>query len=272
MFKIWQLSVWLILFLLYSLSLASFENKEQGCESLSSGSGGTASLNSAFAVFNNPSKIGLNEKADINLFYKNYYGLGEINQISLANHFHIGTLPLGLGISTFGNKLYRETEIRAGAAIEIVRQVRLGITLNLYQLEIKNYGSAISWGFDLALMKHVSENISMAFVISNLNEPKIGSASERIPAHFCFGMAYQPLNTIGMSLDIVKDDQFNFDYRFGFQYNANRWFSIMCGFRDLVNTVSAGLKISNNEYNLNYACQYHPELGLSNSMSIGYAF
>jgi hypothetical protein len=257
---------------LYSKSLASFENKDQGSAYIASGSSGIASQNDAFAVFNNPAKIGLSGNANINLFYRNYYGLKEINQISLANHFRFYNLPLGLGISTYGNKLYRETELRSGMAFELIQEIHMGVSFNLYHLDIKNYGSAMGWGFDLALVKDIRYDLTMAFVVSNLNEPKIGSSAERIPAHFGFGLAYHPIKSMDLSFDIIKDDQFDFDYRFGVQYNLNQWLSFMCGFQDLVNSVSAGLKISNDNYNLNYAFQYHPYLGVSNSMSMGYAF
>ena len=264
--------IFIIGFVFYSESIASFEYKDHGSETVAAGSCGIALYNNAFAIFNNPAKIGLSGRPGMNLFYRNYYGLKDINQMSLASQFNIFNLPLGLGISTFGNKLYRETELRVGSSIEVIQQIRFGLSLNLYYLDIKNYGSAMCWGFDLAVMKQIGDEISVAFVVSNLNEPKINSADERIPTHFGFGLAYHPTQVVDVSLDIVKDDQFDFDYRFGIQYNANQWLSILCGFRDLVNSVSAGLKISNDNYNLNYAFQYHPQLGGSNSMSVGYAF
>lgn len=270
MFRI--LFILIICFGFYSESIASFEHKDQGSDNVASGSCGIASSNAAFAVFNNPAKIGLSDNPEINLFYSNYYGLKDINQMSLASHFNIFDLPLGLGISTFGNKLYRETEIRAGVTIKVIQQIRLGMSVNIYYLDIKNYSSTMCWGFDLAVMKAISNEITMAFVVSNLNEPKITSANERIPAHFGFGMDYHPVSLINLNLDIIKDDQFDFEYRFGVQYHMTQWFSILCGFRDLVNSVSAGIKISNDNYNLNYAFQYHPQLGGSNSMSVGYVF
>jgi len=255
-----------------SRSIASFEHKDQGSGQTASGSCGVASRDDAFAVFINPAKIGLSGDAGINLFYCNYFGIKEINQISLANHFRVYNWPLGLGISAFGNKLYRETELRAGLALEVIKHIRLGVSLNLYHLAIESYGSAISWGFDLALMKKINDEITMAIVVSNLNEPKISVADERIPAHFGIGLSYFPVTDMALNFDIIKDDHFDFDYRFGIQYKANQWLSLLCGFRDLVNSFSAGLKISNKNYNLNYAFQYHPRLGGSNSMSIGYVF
>lgn len=272
MFKLRPIYLLIICFLCYIESLASFEHKDQGSAYIAAGSCGIASYNNAFAIFNNPAKIGMSGNADINLFYRNFYGLKDINQISLASHFHIYKLPLGLGIGTFGNKLYRETELRMGVTFEIIQQIRMGVSLNVYHLAIENYGSSMCWGFDLAMMKNISEEIAMAFVVSNLNEPEIGSVAERIPTHFSFGLAYHPIVDTELNFDVIKDDEFDFDYRFGIQYNTNSWLSLLCGFRDLVNSISAGLKISWDNYNLNYAFQYHPQLGGSNSMSIDYAF
>ncbi len=272
MLKVRSIYLLIICFLSCSELLASFEHKDQGSAYIAAGSCGIAAYNNAFAIFNNPANIGVSGNADINLFYRNFYGLKDINQISLASHFHIHRLPMGLGISTFGNKLYRETELRTGVTFEIIQQIRMGVSLNLYHLAIENYGSSMSWGFDLAMIKNISEKITMAFVASNLNEPKIGSVAERIPTHFGFGLAYHPIADTELNFDLIKDDEFDFDYRFGIQYKTNTWLSLLCGYRDLVNSISAGLKISKDNYNLNYAFQYHLQLGGSNSMSVGYAF
>lgn len=272
MFKFSFFQILLISLLLSSKSIASFEHKEQGCEYLSSGSSGIASQTNSFAVFNNPAKLAMLKGDNINLFYRNYYGLKEINQISMTNQFRINAFPAGYGITTYGNKLYRENEMRLAVAYNVIENIYIGLSLNLYHMEIKNYGSTMSWGFDFALMKEISKDISMAFVASNLNEPKIGKSKERIPTHFGFGLSYQPIKKAIVCFDIIKDDHFHFDYRFGVQYNINQWLSFLCGFRDLINSVSSGLKISYQNYNLSYAFQYHPDLGGSNSMSVGYAF
>ncbi|MEJ2054251.1 MAG: hypothetical protein P8X42_10055 [Calditrichaceae bacterium] len=151
-----------------SRSYGAFEIKDYGCENISCGSAGIASNITSFAVFINPAKIGLNPNADINLFYRNFYGLKEINQISLAGHFRLFRLPAGFGISTFGNQLYRETEIRTAIGVELIQQIRMGISLNLYYLDIRNYGSTMTFGFDFAFMKHINDVVSAAFVVSNL--------------------------------------------------------------------------------------------------------
>lgn len=251
---------------------ASFEQKDQGCDYLGCGSSGIALGNASFAVFINPADIATSQKDNLSLFYRNFYGIKEINQISLANHFLLFKLPLGLGISAFGNKLYRETELRAAVAFKLINKIKMGVSLNLYHLNIKNYGTDLSWGFDIAFMKDITKNITTAFVVSNLNEPGIGTAKENIPARYAFGFAYRPLKIAALCFDIIKDDDFDFDYRFGIRYDLGDRFSFSCGFRDLVNSYSAGLKISNDNYNLNYAFQYHPDLGGSNSLSLGYAF
>lgn len=272
MFKSKFLIVVLISFLYVLTCTAAFEIKPQGVDNFSSGSSGIAVNNTAFAVFINPAITGLIYNSGINVFYRNFYGIKEINQISLAGHFHLFRLPVGAGISTFGNQLYRETELRAGTAIELLQQIHMGISCNLYYLDIQNYGSAMSLGFDFAFIKKINDFISAGFVLSNLNEPDIGNTGESIPARYSFGFAYQPLKNSVLSFDIVKEDNYNFDYRFGVRYNLNSWLTFMTGFCDLTNAFSAGIKVSNKDYNVNYGFQYHPDLGGSNSMSIGYAF
>ena len=139
-----------------------------GCSFLGNGSSGVASRNRAFSIFINPAKIADLNQADIEIYYRNYFGLKDLNQISLANHFRIGNVPFGLGITRYGNKLYNETEIRAGSAIRLSNDIFFGISINAYHLKIENYGNAVSWGFDLAGIYKLTNFLSTGFVLSNL--------------------------------------------------------------------------------------------------------
>ena len=251
---------------------AAFEFKGHGSNYMAGGSGGIAAADVSFSLFNNPAKLSLSGRAGLELFYRNYFGLSDWNQISLANQFRLYGIPLGLGISRYGNKIYSETEIRLGMAYHPGQNVHLGLTLNLYHLAIENYGNAAGLGLDLAAFYEFTQEISMAFVISNINEPRLGQSRERVPVLLAAGLSYRILSEAELSFDIVKEEQNPFDYRFGIRYDLKPWFSVISGFRDAVNTISAGFSLGQSDWQLGYAFLYHADLGGSHSLSVAYAF
>lgn len=251
---------------------AAFEFKGHGASFLANGSCGIAGQDLTCMVFNNPAKLAHYSEDGLELFYRNYFGLKDLNQISLAGRVKIADVPVGLGISRYGNKLYAETEMRIGSALKFGDNVKFGVTINHYHLQIQSYGSASAVGFDFAAIYEISNSLSSAFLISNLNEPTLGQASERLPLLLVIGFSYRPFEGTEISLDTVKEDNFEFDYRFGIQYHFKPWLCILSGFRSSVNMYSIGFALGGIDFKLGYSFLYHPVLGGNNSVSIEYAF
>jgi hypothetical protein len=262
----------LLLFLFSTSCFASFEFKGYGSTYTAGGSAGIASFQNEFGIFLNPAKLTRATGLQVNLFYRNYYGISDLNQITLGSQFLINKLPFGFGISRYGSKIYSETEIRLGTGINIFEAIHFGISLNTYHLEIQNYGSTIGVGFDISALYSITPNLTSAFVISNANEPKLGKISERIPAYFALGVSYKIFADTEICFDVVKDAEFDFDYRFGINYSFKNWLTLILGYRDQVNSFSTGFNLGKNQLTLGYAFVYHPLLGGSNSISMGYAF
>jgi len=121
-------------------------------------------------------------------------------------------------------------------------------------------------------MYKLTNFLSTGFVLSNLNEPRLGQAKERIPLYLAIGFSAMPINQAEISIDVVKDQNFDFDYRFGIQYYLQHWLTFMTGFQDGVNNFTTGFSLIKSGLNLGYAFIYHPNLGGSNTISIGYEF
>jgi len=262
----------LLIFLLAAPLRAAFENKGTGSMFLGAGSAGTASSDSSFKALINPAGIGLLNRNHIDFQFRNFYQIHGLNQFALAASFNIMDLPLGIGINSFGNNLYSELETSFIYSHKIVSAFYLGISLNAYWLSIKNYGSAASLGFDLAGCYLINRKLRAAFIVENINEPVIGRAKEKLPAAMSLGAAYDPIEGVEINLDLVKDNRFEFEFRFGVRYEINRWLGMACGFREQVNTFSGGFYIQKSQVIFSYALEYHQTLGSNHSASIGYAF
>ncbi len=203
---------------------------------------------------------------------RNLFQLGSLNQAALNSAFRIGALPVAFGISRYGNSLYAETESRFVLAYEIAESFYLGAGLNGYWLTVKNYGQAFCAGITLAGYYRLLPAAGVAFVAQNLNEPKIGAAGEKLPLNMTLGFSYRLFNKLELNLDIVKDNLFDFEYRFGVRYRLNRWLGFMSGFREQVNTFGGGFFIIKKHLLFSYALELHQVLGYNHSLTLGYTF
>ncbi len=260
----------ILVFFWFTPSNGAFEPKGYGTNYTGSGMTGIASSDIAFDVFLNPAKLSLTQTASFDLFYRNFYGISGLNQITLGSSFKVLNVPVGFGINRFGNSLYAETETRVALAKEFADAISIGVSLNWYHLDIDNYGQAQSLGFDISGFYQISRQFTAAFIVSNLNEPEIGQAREKLPSCFSFGLSYNPTNELNLNIDLVKDNEFDFDYRFGLHYNLFQSVQLLTGFRQVVHSYSGGILMKKNHINIGYALEYHPELGSSNTISFGY--
>jgi hypothetical protein len=251
---------------------AAFESKGSGGVYLGAGSSGIASEETAFSVVINPAKLIFARHSEIALYYRNFYLVKGLDQISMAGNFQIAEIPIGFSVDRFGNDLYSEYTISAAAAFEIIDSLAVGCKMDYYHLQIKNYNSASSYGVSLSAFYRVNKIFRTGFVYENITESTIGKSSEKLPVNLALAFSFNPIRSMELNFDIFKDNRFDFDYRAGLYYALNNWFKLMCGFRSLVNSYSAGMQIRKYRFDFVYAFSWHSELGVSNSLSVGYEF
>lgn len=106
-----------------------------------------------FSIY--PNSLGALSDPTILLINRSPFGAGSINRkfglrSIMESLFVVGgnfrNLGLGLGLSRFGNSSYQETQISILGAKSYKELVQLGISLNMYQLSISNYGQAEAIG------------------------------------------------------------------------------------------------------------------------------
>lgn len=256
--------------LLLSNLYASFEKKGRGASNIGLSMSGIASQSPDFAVFINPSQI--NGKPAVDLFYRNYFGLKELNQIAINTEFSLFNQPIGFGITRYGNKLYSETEFTFGSSYLLDNSIILGFSVSGYNLEIQSYGSALSFGFNFSILYILNDQLRIAGAISNINEPDLGDSGEKIPITGILGISYSPIQQVEILMDSFKEDYFDFAYRFGARINVISNINILTGFQDDINSFSAGLELIQNSYAIKYSVDIHPVLSASHAIGFKYVF
>jgi len=262
----------LFIFTAFATLQAAFEEKGAGSFYLGSGGSGLASADSTFIALLNPAKLARVHHPRMDFSFHNFYELGALNQITLSGALPRTRFPLGFAVSRYGNKLYSEMDLRIALAWPVSKILAFGLSLNGYWLAIKNYGNSATMGFNLAGWYRICSNLSAAFMLENLNEPVIGSVKEKLPVRMVMALSYTPLPKIELNMDVVKENRFAFDFRFGLRCQINRWLGLLSGFRDKSRTFSLGFYLNAKHIIFSYAFEYHQTLGNSHSLSLGYEF
>ncbi len=249
---------------------AAFEPRPMGAWQRALGNAGLASAGLDFAAYNNPARLAADRPSSLALLYQNFFGLTDLNQLGLSVSMPLFGMGTGLDVVRLGNKTYSETTFSLAASLPLTRGFRVGVGFNTYVLEIKNYGRDTAFGLQLALQYRFSEQLRMAVVAGNLNEPRLGQGREAIPVFGRVGLAWQPAERVSLYLDALYERQW--DAFFGLSFRLNDHFSLMTGTQNLTNSLSAGFMLSLERVHVGYALELHPELSYSHTVDIRYVF
>ncbi len=270
----YKFSLIFLVFVLLSVQqgFAAFEDRGFSSHYLARGSTGIAAHDSTFAIFLNPSVLGDSPYRKVDLFYRNFYGLPDLNQIALSVSFPDLIIPIGIGLSQYGGKLYSEMLLRLGTGFLLFPKMHLGLHANGYFLSVQNYGNSQSFGLGISGFYQWNKNLSTGFMIDNVNAPTIGQAREALPITMIVGASYTFTDDLQFHMDIFKEDRSAFDYRLGVEYILSSWLQFSAGFQTEVPIFSTGFALFIAHFDIAYSFQYHGELGVSHSMSVGYEF
>jgi hypothetical protein len=257
--------------LLPGIVLAAFEGGRVGSCYIGAGNTGLVSATDHFPTLTNPAKLAGRSGLRVDLFFREYYGLKSLYQKALDARLTIGRVPLGTAILFYGNNLYQESDIAVSSALE-VKGFRAGFAVHWYRLEISGYGSASAMGLTVSGIYKINRLLNVGYCITNINGPRIGSGREKIPGTMELGIEYLPLTEMGLRLEVCKTDGHSFEYRYGIEYAVTRQASLLCGFNDHTESICMGVSVDVRNVHLSYAADYHLILGLSNTVSMGYAF
>jgi len=260
--------VWTIHGLLY----AAFEPGKWPCAYLARGSSGIAVSHLENGYLVNPALLTFKSNNRLGLFYRNYYSINDLNDFVLSGRFSLFKMPLGLSVSQFGDKNYHEQTFFLGSAFGLSKTISLGFGLQMFLLSVKHYSQSTAWGALLALHYRVSDKIGLAAVAGNLNEPQLNGHKGDIPVYFNTGVQFAPNKKISFSLDVFKDENFDFDFRYGVGYRVFTLVELLAGFKQQTHAFTAGIQINKMMVHFGYALEMHPDLGVSNAIEVGYVF
>ena len=261
-----MLKLYFLIFV-FSISFAAFDQNTNGAKSNALGNAVVSHPDLIYAVYYNPANIKHHNQFRIAFDYRNFYGLPEVNQLSLVCTFPFHDFPISFGAVSFGNKLYTEMQFLLGSSYKLNSDISIGSTLRFYTLQIEGYGSDFATGINLGVQYRLTSDFSIGFLISNLNRPTISRQKEKIAQCFVIGFSYAPMQEINLFADLYRDVRYEQDYRAGISYIIMPEIEIRIGLEDKINTYSIGFGTAINNFVFDYALSVHQVLGISHLFS-----
>lgn len=146
----------------------------------------------------------------------------------------------------------------------------MGVNFHLYSLEVKNYGSAYSYGVDAGALYKITEYFYTGFSVRNLNQPRLNGHSEEIPVVTSLGFAGVVDDHFSISIAIQKDGRFAPAFLMGLVFLVNQSFAFQSGFSTYPAIPSIGFRFQRKRLAAHYALKYHFELGATHFWGISF--
>lgn len=258
----------IIIFLAVQYSAAAFEKTEAGAASFAMGNASVAIPFSLTAIFNNPAALDTESAFYAQLSARNFYGFQGISQFNLVLGFEFLQFPFAISVSRFGNTNYQEIQFSAASAFKVTGDFFVGLGIQSYFLSISGYGADNSLGINLGILYNIDNSLYCGAIITNINQPVIGSNSEELPQCFGLGICYFPQDRLTIAVEIFRDIRFEPDYRLGISYQFEYPIIIRIGLQDILNSYCLGLGVYWGAFIFDYALQMHQILDESHIVSM----
>ncbi len=262
-----------LLFLFLPISLhAGFERSFQPASSFSMGASGVASFGFGRWLVNPASLAKTPGMYILGSFNPAPFGITELKEVGAGGAFKTTIGGFGAAASLFGYNLYQEFTGRVAWGRSLGSIFDIGLSLSYYHLSIQNYGSSGTAGLDAGVIAQCNSSIRTGFVITNINNPHIGSSHESLPQTLTIGATIDLLPRISISAELFKDFQFPVSMRYGIEYTPLNEIYFSVGTSTEPSILAGGFGLSFSYFHIEYAIQYHQPLGISHYVTLAISF
>lgn len=179
----------------------------------------------------------------------------------------------GLSFHRYGFSAYDEQKIGFAYARSFGPSINTALNFNYHQLKIPQYGSARTYSVEAGIQYRATKELLIGAHISNPGRSEYDNdLNASIPVKAEFGVAYRFSDRIQLNTAVVEILNSAADIHFGLEYNANKWFFIRCGFSSNPVMEFGGFGVNYKDICFSVASSYHPTLGFSPQVALGYAF
>ena len=179
----------------------------------------------------------------------------------------------GVQINYAGFANFNEQKAGIAYARSLGSKVDVGIQFNYYGYSIPAYNNASTINFELGAIVHVTDKINAGVHVYNPVSAKLGKdGEEKLASAYKFGLGYDASDNFYVSTEIVKEENQPINITGGVQYHFKKQFFARAGFRSDNSTGFAGIGFMYNDFRIDVATSFHPQLGITPGILLIYNF
>ena len=231
------------------------------------GGAGAALSGDGWAALRNPA-LAAHGGSLAGMAWSQQFGLPELTREEVAAVSHFRGHALGVTVTAFGSKLYRESQFGLIWARAFRPELRVGLDVRARWLEIADYPSSHALTLTAGVEGRPLAGLSIAAVWRNLNGPRLPNYRDRICESLTFGVAAQVTENGLVSADVVQEEHFPAELRVGAEVQVLPRLTLRVGGRAEPVRPAAGLQVNMGRWSFVYAGDLHPDLGASHQVGL----
>lgn len=174
----------------------------------------------------------------------------------------------GMGFYRFGDDLYNEQVVSIGYSTQL-GIASLGIKLSYIQYHAEGFGTTSGLAFSFGGIAEITPAFLIGAYAENINQPMLSSGiDERIPARFKVGTGFRLSDKVFATAELQKEVTDSPIVRAGVEYQVHKKFSARTGFNLNPQSAFGGLGFKLRKFKLDYAIQFHEQLGAAHQASV----
>jgi len=151
--------------------------------------------------------------------------------------------------------------------------VRLGVRANYYQMRISEYGTAHGFLMDFGGMIELSPELTLGASISNFTATSLSDVDRSsLPVIMKLGVCYKPSEHISIVADLVKDVEYDLQWRAGLEYWLSGKIALRTGINAEPFSAFFGLGLLLKQFDVDYALNSNQFLGLSHQVTVAFRY
>ncbi len=234
----------------------------------------SATLFDVWSARNNQGSLAFVRKTEVGAFYENRFFLKELSQSGFGVALPIKKGTFGLTYSSFGYKLYRESQATLSYAIKLNEMIGVGIGIDYLNTKIADiYGQANAFTGSVGLTAKLIPQLMISTHIYNPFRAQITNYNnEKIPTIFKFGAQYSFSKKVFIVAEAEKTSAQKINIRGGIEYMPSSIIYLRVGASSYPSQAAFGIGVNYQGLKIDVSSMYHSILGFSPQVGLSYAF
>jgi len=235
-----------------------------------------AAMGNASVCFDDAQSVFTNQAGMAFLNHNSFTAFGQSRFVSTGiNGFNGGAVihtrsgNFGLQLGYFGIPSFNEQKIGLAYGRKLAKEFSIGVQVNYLSSSIEELGNASSFNVEAGFLAYPIENLTVGAHVYNPIPQKINSIDYH-PSLIRVGLAYVFSEKLLISAQGDKDTENPLQFRAGLEYNLVQALDFRLGIQTQPSQMAFGLGLKVQNIQLDFASQYHRQLGFTPAFGITY--